>query len=189
MARFSEHGYVATTMDAVAQDAGVAVQTVYFTFHTKAELLIAALTDRGRWPGCTRRRPGPGLDRGGHRRSDGAASARIDRRARERDFYRRVGPLLPAIQAAASVDPDVAIAWRGLVDRRRSGMRLVVDEVFVRRELRPGLEPALALDLLFGLHRAEVFVAFTVECGWTIERFKGVAVRDARSSDPPRGRS
>jgi hypothetical protein len=52
-------------------------------------------------------------------------------------------------------------------------MRRIVDEVFARRaELRAGLDPELALDVLFGLHRAEVFVAFTVECGWTIERFK-----------------
>ena len=41
-----------------------------------------------------------------------------------------------------------------------------------RGELRPGLDPELAVDLLFGLHRAELFVAFTVECGWTVERFK-----------------
>ena len=59
------------------------------------------------------------------------------------------------------------------MDRRRSGMRRIVDEAFApRRELREGLDPGLALDLLFGLHRAEVFVAFTVECSWTVERFK-----------------
>ena len=39
---FSERGFAATTMDAVAAEAGVAVQTLYFTFHTKAELLQAA---------------------------------------------------------------------------------------------------------------------------------------------------
>ena len=38
---FSTHGYSSTTMDAVAADAGVAVQTVYFTFRTKGELLQA----------------------------------------------------------------------------------------------------------------------------------------------------
>ena len=32
---------VATTMQAVADEAGVAVQTVYFTFGTKAKLLAA----------------------------------------------------------------------------------------------------------------------------------------------------
>ena len=52
LARFSGQGYAATTMEAIANDAGVAVQTVYFTFHTKAELLIAALTIAGGGPGA-----------------------------------------------------------------------------------------------------------------------------------------
>jgi len=172
LVRFSGHGYAATTMDAIAEDAGVAVQTVYFTFHTKAELLIAALTIAGGGPGAAedvlaRDWIAEVIDAPtGPRRL-----ALIVERGNE--IYRRIGPLLPAVQAAASVDPDVALAWRGLVDRRRDGMRRIVDGVFARQgELRTGLDPALALDLLFGLHRAEVYVAFTVECGWTVERFK-----------------
>jgi AcrR family transcriptional regulator len=39
---FSARGYAKATMEAVAAEAGVAVQTVYFTFHTKAALLQAA---------------------------------------------------------------------------------------------------------------------------------------------------
>jgi AcrR family transcriptional regulator len=38
---FVETGYTATTMDEIAAAAGVAVQTVYFVFHTKGELLRA----------------------------------------------------------------------------------------------------------------------------------------------------
>ena len=36
---FCEQGYAGTTMAQIAQAAGVAVQTVYFVFHTKAALL------------------------------------------------------------------------------------------------------------------------------------------------------
>jgi hypothetical protein len=51
-------------------------------------------------------------------------------------------------------------------------MRQVI-EMFARRgELRPGLDPSLALDLLFGVHRWETYEAFTEECGWPIERYK-----------------
>ena len=38
---FTEAGYVGARMGDIADRAGVAVQTVYFTFHTKAELLQA----------------------------------------------------------------------------------------------------------------------------------------------------
>jgi hypothetical protein len=52
-------------------------------------------------------------------------------------------------------------------------MGRAIDDLFVRRgELREGLESGLALDLLFGLHRAETYLAFTVECGWSMERYK-----------------
>ena len=38
---FTGHGYAGARMIDIAAEAGVAVQTVYFTFHTKAELLQA----------------------------------------------------------------------------------------------------------------------------------------------------
>ncbi len=38
---FAGAGYVGARMADIADRAGVAVQTVYFTFHTKAELLTA----------------------------------------------------------------------------------------------------------------------------------------------------
>lgn len=170
--RFSAQGYAATTMDAVAADAGVAVQTVYFTFHTKAELLIAALTLAGGGPGA----PQDVMARDWIARVvEAPTGARRLALVVEHgnEIYRHVGPLLPAVQAAASVDPDVATAWRDLVERRRSDMGRMVSGVFAARgELRPGLDPTLALDLLFGIHRAETYLAFTVECGWTVERYK-----------------
>src|SRR5215212_2657176 len=39
---FCERGYAGTTMGDIAHAAGVAVQTVYFAFHTKSELLSRA---------------------------------------------------------------------------------------------------------------------------------------------------
>jgi TetR/AcrR family transcriptional regulator of autoinduction and epiphytic fitness len=171
LARFRDEGYAATTMETIAADAGVAVQTVYFTFHTKAELLLASVTVAGGDPDA----PEDPVERAWFGRVMAAASgarrlALIVELGNE--IYVRVGPLLPAVRAAASADPGVDIAWQGLAARRRKGMREVVD-VFARRgELRPGLDPVLALDLLFGIHRSETYLAFTDECGWSIERYK-----------------
>src|SRR4051812_35156260 len=39
---FCERGYAGTTMALIAERAGVAVQTVYFVFHTKAAVLSRA---------------------------------------------------------------------------------------------------------------------------------------------------
>src|SRR3954467_9601221 len=40
---FLHHGYLPTTIEAVAEQAGVAVQTVYYVFGTKPKLLAAVL--------------------------------------------------------------------------------------------------------------------------------------------------
>src|SRR6476661_4288364 len=44
---FVEHGYAATTMDGIAARAGVAVQTVYYTFRTKGLLLREVVEHAG----------------------------------------------------------------------------------------------------------------------------------------------
>lgn len=171
LVRFRGKGYAATTMETIAADAGVAVQTIYFTFHTKAELLLAAVTVAGGEPGA----PEDPAERAWFGRVMTASSgtrrlALIVELGNE--IYRRVGPLVPAVRAAASVDPDVDLAWQGLAARRRDGMRQVIDVFARRNELRAGLDSTLALDLLFGLQRAETYLAFTEECGWPIERYK-----------------
>jgi DNA-binding phage protein len=43
IACFTTVAYAGTTMAAIAQQAGVAVQPLYFTFHTKAQLLQETL--------------------------------------------------------------------------------------------------------------------------------------------------
>jgi AcrR family transcriptional regulator len=169
--RFRGQGYAATTMETIAADAGVAVQTVYFTFHTKAELLFAAL----RVSGGERGDPEEPSERAWFGRVMAATSgarrlALIVELGNE--IYRGVSPLMPAVRAAAAVDPGVDAAWRTLAADRRDGMRRVID-MFVRQgELRPGLDASLALDLLFGVHRWETYQAFTEECGWPFERYK-----------------
>ena len=43
---FCELGFRATTMEAIADRAGVAVQTLYFTFHTKVDALLQEVHHR-----------------------------------------------------------------------------------------------------------------------------------------------
>jgi AcrR family transcriptional regulator len=171
LVRFRGQGYAATTMETIASDAGVAVQTVYFAFHTKAELLLAAL----RVAGGDRGDPEEPVERAWFGRVMAATSgtrrlALIVELGNE--IYRGVSPLMPAVRAAASVDPGVDAAWQALARDRRDGMRRVIDTFARRGELRPGLDPTFALDLLFGVHRWETYQAFTEECGWPIERYK-----------------
>jgi len=158
-------------MEMIATDAGVAIQTVYFTFHTKAELLLDAVKVAGGEPGD----PEDPVERAWYGQVMSAPSG-IRRLALivelGNEIYRRIGPLMPSVRAAAALDPDVDAAWQALVSRRRDGMRRAIGVFASRGELRDGLEPTLALDLLFGIHRWETFHAFTEECEWPVECFK-----------------
>ena len=51
-------------------------------------------------------------------------------------------------------------------------MSRIVDIFVSRGELRPGLDRTIALDLLFGIHRAQTYLAFVDECGWSVPRYK-----------------
>jgi len=169
-ALFLERGYGQTTMAEVARNAGVAVQTVYFVFHTKAQLLVESVRIAGGGP------------EGG---SDVMARAWIQDVIAAPDgarrialaiehgslIYQRLGPLWPAIQAALG-EPDVREAWGEIVRGRREGMRRIVDLMASRNELRDGLDASIAADILFGLHRHELYLAFTDEAGWTFDRYR-----------------
>lgn len=170
LALFARDGYQSATIEAVARQAGVAVQTVYFVFHTKPRLLVEALkvvsggdegdadvVERG-WFGEVMTAP------------DGARRLALAIEHGSK-IYQRLGPVWPAVLAAMG-EPEVRAAWESVVRRRRDGMRRVVDLMAGRGELRPGLDPALAADVLFGLHRHELYLAFTVECGWGFDRYR-----------------
>jgi AcrR family transcriptional regulator len=167
---FAAQGYATTTIEAVASRAGVAVQTVYFVFHSKPLLLVESLKVVG---------GGAEGDREVVERSwvqevaaapDGARRLAL---AMEHGslIYRRLGPVWPAVLAAMA-EPEVREAWAGIIRGRREGMRRIVDLMAARGELREGLDPELATDILFGLHRHELYLAFTVECGWSFDRYR-----------------
>lgn len=168
---FGEHGYGPTTMDAIASEAGVAVQTLYFTFNTKGallgELLGAAILGIERWPGP----PREPLDAGDPQTLGvmhqwfAALDAEPDARRALAIFARssvaifaRTTPLLAAIYAA-SADPDVR-AVRELSEQRRVDSFRAIVRMLARKEggLRRGLGVKRATDILLvllseGTHR------------------------------------
>lgn len=167
---FAEQGYAGTTMEAIAQAAGVAVQTVYFVFHTKGELLIETMSVLA-WGPEPRSQAARGWIQLAFETSGGARQLAIAVDAGA-EIYRRAAPLFGALIAASSVDPEVRTAWQGIVDERRAGMSRLIEFMNGRGELREGVSSSYAADVLVGLHRHELFLAFTRECGWSVETYK-----------------
>jgi AcrR family transcriptional regulator len=166
---FGERGYAATTMEAIAAEAKVAVQTVYFTFHTKAELLsaVADMTIAGdgamtpgqaAWVQAVRTEMDP-------RRQLQLLAEGSTRAAH------RLGPVLAAFRAAMAADPRVALRYEARILERRDFVHGVVASIAARGQLRPDLDIDRAADIAFALSTPENFDTMTRLCGWTADEW------------------
>ena len=164
---FCELGFRATTMEAIAERASVAVQTLYFTFHTKDELLQAVhdwtvLGDDPTpppmqvWYVAAVAEPDP-------RKSlvmivEGIAL-----------IASRVAPMLPVFHAV-SADP-AGVVYRHAESLRRRGFEDLVDALCRKAPLRKGLTRQRAADLIFVLAGPDSYRSFVLEAGWTSKQW------------------
>ncbi|HET6310353.1 MAG TPA: helix-turn-helix domain-containing protein [Candidatus Nitrosotalea sp.] len=168
---FVRQGYAPTTMGQIAAAAGVAVQTVHFTFHTKAELLQEVLTKYA----AGEEDPDPVMERPWMK--EALATPNPYRQLalltdHGIDIYKRMAPLTPALQAAASVDGQVAALMASIAAARRSGMAAAIEALARKGSLREGLDVKHATDLMVVLNSHETFLGLAVGAGWSVEQFK-----------------
>ena len=157
---FTQHGYEATTMQAVADEAGVAVQTVYFAFHTKAGLLM---TIESRAVG------GEGQEWREQRQRE---------LVEERDprnvvalWVRASATVLNRITAfvallGANLQMDAESVERRARERDR-WFQMLIDRLVALDALKPGLVPSRALDVARAVTRVEAYQDLTQRWGWT----------------------
>jgi TetR/AcrR family transcriptional regulator, regulator of autoinduction and epiphytic fitness len=168
---FASRGYVATTMAAIAEEASVAVQTVHFTFHTKADLLQELI----RVVSAGEDDPKPVMDRAWVQEALAATDPQRSLALMAEhgtEIFRRMAPLRNAIESAASVDQDVAALWRSIGVARRGGMKRIFTAIDAKGQLRPRLGPDRATDIASVIHSHEAFLALTVVGGWSVEEYK-----------------
>jgi AcrR family transcriptional regulator len=166
----STRGYAQTTMAVVAAQAGVAVQTVYFTFHNKPGLLRAAyefavLGDH--LPVPPQQRPWfsemeKELDFGR------ALMMAVDATA---EILKRVTPLASVVQMLGD-DPEIS-AFQQLSERlRREGYGQMVEVLALKRDLRPGLSRDDATTILLVLLGPDVYRAMVIDHRWGEENWR-----------------
>ena len=167
---FTQRGYAATTMADIAAAAGVAVQTLYFTFHTKAELLhnvyeLAVLGEDDPIPPPEQPWWAEML---AAKRLEDALGLLVDNVT---TILARAAPLDDFVRAA-SFDPDPARVRAYNERLRRQGYAQVVEHLGARFGLRPGLAPEQATDVLLLLLGPATYQTLVGDYGWPQERWR-----------------
>jgi AcrR family transcriptional regulator len=168
---FVERGYGATTVDAVAEAAGVSRKTVFTAVGGKVELLKTALD----WAVAGDDEPKPVADREVMRRLLGSEEPveLIDGWAHLLvDIDVRVGPLMRALEVAAGTDADASRLLNRLQDQRLAGARAVVRRLVVLGALRSELNRGEAVDLAWLATDAVLYDRLVSVRGWSRSRFE-----------------
>ncbi len=145
---FAEHGYAATTIDAVAKAAGVSRKTVFTSVGGKVELMRLAYD----WAVTGDDEPVSM----GDRPEILALTQEPDPVTLIEKFalmlsgqMARVAPVHAALRSAADVDPQAHELFEKLQDQRLAGMRKPVALLAERGGLREGLSPKRATDIVW----------------------------------------
>ncbi|MET3805373.1 AcrR family transcriptional regulator [Nakamurella sp. UYEF19] len=165
---FRAAGYQGATMAAIAKRAGVAVQTVYFVFHTKAELLSNVIDaavlgpddpvspDEAQWYQAMEAEPDP------------VASLRIFMFG-VADTLARAAPLKAIVRAAANVDPEAQRVQAKHEQMRHNAYRHVIENLATKGGLRKDVSLDSGTDILLVLGGDDGYQAFR-DRGWPHEQ-------------------
>ncbi|MBA9005219.1 TetR/AcrR family transcriptional regulator [Thermomonospora cellulosilytica] len=162
---FIAHGYTATTMKAIAEQAGMAVQTLYFTFATKRAILSELLDVE--IAGDTE--PVATLDRPWVAEALAAAPAEQIRLqvAAAGQILARVTPLLEVVRSAAATDPEIAELWRTNISQRHTVQLRLAEALAGKTALRAGVDAARAADIALAVLAPETYHLLVHERGWS----------------------
>jgi AcrR family transcriptional regulator len=157
-------------MAQIAETAGVAVQTVYFVFHTKADLLsrtYESAVGGEDEPVIPQQQPWyaamlaePDITQALRHLVTGAG-----------EIMRRVTPLYLAARVAADADPDAARVIAVSGDLRAAGYREVLEHLQAKAAFRPGLTLERATHLLLLFIGMDAYHVLVGTHGWSHEEW------------------
>jgi AcrR family transcriptional regulator len=165
---FLADGYTRTTVSAIAEAAGVSVETVYKAFGGKAGVVRAIWAKSLEGAGQV----------SAEQRSDEMQAAERDPRQVIRNWGRfivevapLVAPILLLTRSAAGSDPQMAMLLAEADEQRLRRMERNARTLHERGNLRPDMTLDEARDILWIYSSPELFELLVVRKGWSVERF------------------
>ena len=166
---FALRGYAATPMTAIAERAGVALDTVYAAAGRKPDL--ARLLVETAISGTTQAVPPEERDYVQAIRAAADADTKIAiYAAAMRGIAGRLAPVLSIIQQAAPAEPELAALWRQIAERRAANMRRFVADLAAVAPLR--LDQGEAADIVWATNAPELYQLLVHQRGWSPGRYE-----------------
>jgi AcrR family transcriptional regulator len=165
---FTERGYAATAMTAIADRAGVALDTVYAAAGRKPDL--ARLLIETAISGTGQAIPAEQRD------YVRAIQAAPDARTKIAIYAAAITAIAPrmalvlAIIQQAPDEPELAQLWHQIAERRAANMRLFVADLATAAPLR--LDVDEAADIVWATNAAELYQLLVGQRGWTPQRYE-----------------
>jgi AcrR family transcriptional regulator len=162
----AERGYVDTTIEAIAAEAGVGLRTVYDLYGSKGGILRGLLESFAQMP-----------------RPD--FESRVEALAADPDeqlrlavdfvaaYFAAAEPFLDLLSTSGHADPALLAAEREGEALRRASQRSMVRNWDQRAALRPGLKPAEAADVLWAMTSPALYRMLVQKRRWSRRRYAG----------------
>ncbi|NUS15890.1 MAG: TetR/AcrR family transcriptional regulator [Streptomyces sp.] len=167
---FIERGYGNAALQDIADRADVAVQTIYFTFRNKRNLLkeLVDVTVAGDdAPVATMERPWfteamntPGAEE--HLRAHVAGVAAI---------LGRVSATVEVLRTAIAMEPELRAAWEEGLSQRYTVQHAAARAMVAKPGARPDVTADQAADALFAILSPELYLLLVRGRSWTPERW------------------
>jgi AcrR family transcriptional regulator len=168
---FVEHGYPATTVNRIADEAEVGAATVYRLFGSKRALLKEVLdVALGGDDEAVEVQHRPELRAAFDAETPAAMLAAFVHVLRL--TLERSAPLQHVLLTSAAVDPEAAELLEVTRQQRHTGQSRIVAALGRSGDLRPGLEVTDAADVVYALMSPELFRILTIERGWSLDAYE-----------------
>jgi AcrR family transcriptional regulator len=168
---FAHEGYSATSIKAIAEEAGVAVPTVYASLRSKANILRAVvdLTVRGDDEAAplASRAGWQEIERQQDPREQLTLFAHLHRQICDRE-----AAVFAQLEAAAGADPEATQLLAEHDQRRYETQRRLARRLHRRKQLRPGLAAREAADMIWTLASERTYLALVRDRGWKADNYE-----------------
>ena len=169
-ALFLERGYGGTSIEAIADKAGVAPETIYASFKNKRNVLsfvfdIAIGGDDEDIRLLDRPDPQAVLQETDQQRQLTMFAHDITK------ILHRAAPVFEILRIAAKTEPEIAELVRRLLQERLANMNRVAKAVAANGHLRENLNRTRAAEVIWSMTSPELYLLLTRELRWTDEQY------------------